>query len=374
MISVFEYLKYRQSKKKLNILYLSDKPLPKHILEFYKKDFNIFSTNFVDSKSNFVMNKKVINMINKPIPFFYKPFSLELVKCLFNKNFDVILSPGFESAHTLMAVLCKPFNRKELFIISETWYWPGTFGAKLLFPFVKFYVNKVEGVVLSVPGVKQIEFLKGLGVKNILKGFPLDLLPMYNFEAVPRKGLLKRKNKDKFIILYVGRIVPYKGLDFLIKSFAVFVKKHPEAVLKIVGPDKSGQYDGPNKNFPEYCRNLAKDLLPRNSYSFEGFQDPKKYYFEADVFVMPNVLKKRELVPVESFGWVVLEALHQKTPVVSSDAVGSSYNCVVQGENGYLFKNGDVDQFLECLDAVFNEYKNSKLIKTLEKRKGLSYF
>ena len=125
------------------------------------------------------------------------------------------------------------------------------------------------------------------------------------------------------IILFVGRIVPIKGIDKLLMAL-----NHLENIerlrLLVIGGDKKCQ-DEVNR-----LRRLSKSLKIESSVTFLGLVEQEKlpyFYSAADVCVFPS--------HYESFGLVALESLACGTPVVATD-VGGIRSVVRDGETGYI--------------------------------------
>lgn len=125
------------------------------------------------------------------------------------------------------------------------------------------------------------------------------------------------------IILFVGRIVPIKGIDKLFMAL-----NHLENIerlrLLVIGGDKNCQ-DEVNR-----LRRLSKSLKIESSVTFLGLVEQEKlpyFYSAADVCVFPS--------HYESFGLVALESLACGTPVVATD-VGGIRSVVRDGETGYI--------------------------------------
>jgi len=125
------------------------------------------------------------------------------------------------------------------------------------------------------------------------------------------------------IILFVGRIVPIKGIDKLLMAL-----NHLENIerlrLLVIGGDKNCQ-DEVNR-----LRRLSKSLKIESSVTFLGLVEQEKlpyFYSAADVCVFPS--------HYESFGLVALESLACGTPVVATD-VGGIRSVVRDGETGYI--------------------------------------
>jgi hypothetical protein len=141
--------------------------------------------------------------------------------------------------------------------------------------------------------------------------------------------------RDEFIILQLGRIVPRKGVDNVIRAAAVLRHEHGIRFrLLIVGGD--GEAPDPVAT-PELGRlmALAESLRIEDAVQFTGKRgrDQLRYYYNAaDVFVTTPWY--------EPFGITPLEAMACGTPVVGT-AVGGIKTTVVDGETGFLVPPND---------------------------------
>ena len=118
------------------------------------------------------------------------------------------------------------------------------------------------------------------------------------------RNVLKKENQENNI-LFVGRIIYYKGVAYLIKAMKEVVKEIPTAKLTIVG-------DGKLKNEME---KLTKDLKLDKNIQFTGQVSDdslQKYYYNSDIFVLPSIYKS------EAFGMVQLEAMMHEKPLIST--------------------------------------------------------
>ena len=127
------------------------------------------------------------------------------------------------------------------------------------------------------------------------------------------------------IILGVGRLVPQKGFDILLRAFASGARDMAGWRVEILG-------DGPLRR--ELAR-LAETLGIRERVVFHGrVADPFSHYARAAVFVLPSRF--------EGMPNVLLEAMASGLPPIVSDASPGPLEEVTDGENGLVVPAGDV--------------------------------
>jgi len=119
------------------------------------------------------------------------------------------------------------------------------------------------------------------------------------------------------IIIYVGRIVPLKGLDNVLKAMTHLERKR-RAKLLVIGGDEPGQAE------MQRLKSLFLGLVEQERLPF--------FYSAADISVVPSYH--------ESFGLVVLESLACGTPVVATK-VGCAESVIRHGETGYVVTDND---------------------------------
>jgi D-inositol-3-phosphate glycosyltransferase len=135
---------------------------------------------------------------------------------------------------------------------------------------------------------------------------------------------------DRRVILHVGRMVPRKGIETVIRGFASLLKEHQiAAILLIVG----GESDDPDPDkTPEIARlrAIAQEEGVDEHVTFFGRRgrDTLKYYYSAaDLFVTTPWY--------EPFGITPVEAMACGTPVIGSNVGGIKFT-VRDSETGYV--------------------------------------
>ena len=120
---------------------------------------------------------------------------------------------------------------------------------------------------------------------------------------------LERKNST-LRILCVGRFIPLKGINLLIKALHLLKKEHEDVKFSATLIGDGGEYF-------EYCKCLASHLALSGQINFAGRMkrtDIIRYYQEFDVFCFPSLK--------ESSGNVLLEAMSCGIPVIVAERGG----------------------------------------------------
>jgi len=140
-------------------------------------------------------------------------------------------------------------------------------------------------------------------------------------------------------VLFVGSLIPRKGLPFLIEAAEKIVKEYSETKFVIVG-------EGPLKN--RLLSNLETANLSGN-FTFLGNVKEDMLptlYNCADVFALPSIQ--------EGQGIVLLEAQASAKPVVAFD-VGGVNEAVRNGETGLLVKRGSSEELADALLKLLSD-------------------
>jgi glycosyltransferase involved in cell wall biosynthesis len=167
------------------------------------------------------------------------------------------------------------------------------------------------------------------------------------------------RTEQKKSIIFIGRFVPIKGLEYLIKAMDVIQKENENIYLTLVG-------DGNQRNFLE---DMVKKLHLGKKVIFKGIientQVPK-YLIQSDVFVLPSLS--------EGFPNVILEAMAAGLPIVTTN-VGGLAEIIKNGENGYVVEPKNPDQLArKLLDILQNNDLRSLMSRNnIDKAKQYSW-
>ena len=141
------------------------------------------------------------------------------------------------------------------------------------------------------------------------------------------------------IVLFVGSLIPRKGLPYLIESAKKIVKQRANTKFLIVG-------NGPLR---EQLDELLSTAGLLGNFTFLNKLDESQLmgiYNAADVFTLPSLQ--------EGQGIVLLEAQACGKPVVAF-GVGGVTEAVRDKETGYLYELGDVEGFADGILKLLND-------------------
>jgi glycosyltransferase involved in cell wall biosynthesis len=145
-------------------------------------------------------------------------------------------------------------------------------------------------------------------------------------------------------VLFLSRIHPKKGIDFLLRAWSNLHRSHPMWELVIAGPDESGHRAEMQK--------LARELrLERVFWHEPVFGEEKSdLYASGDLFVLPT--------HAENFGLVVGEALAHGVPVITTK--NAPWHGLEEHSCGWWIELSD--------RAMINALKEAMRLSTVQRR------
>ncbi len=143
--------------------------------------------------------------------------------------------------------------------------------------------------------------------------------------------------KDSYI-LFLARIVPEKGLDYLIDAWKL-VKKEISTDMKLV-------IAGGDSHSGDYFQSIVNKVKDDDSIIMTGFvqgQNLQELYSNAYLYVLPS--------DIEGMPMSLLEALSYGNVCLVSDI---PENVEVINEDCFVFKRGDVDRLRHQIKKIIN--------------------
>lgn len=150
----------------------------------------------------------------------------------------------------------------------------------------------------------------------------------------------------EFTACFVGRLVPEKALDMLIRAWDQTLSVDAKATLVLVGT-------GP---LQEDLKALVKEHDREHQIKFPGFVQDKSaiadYWRIADVGLLTS--------DFEGLSNALLEAMASAVPMIGS-RVSGNIDLIVPGETGWLFEPRHQDQLATCLAEAFDMDRSRRL-------------
>jgi len=261
-------------------------------------------------------NSDVLGGVNLTKYVLKKPHRWQagLSQKLAKRDYDAIILGGYDLPNLLVAWRYSLRSNTPYYLMNESYLaQPRSWWRRLLKgPLVRSICRQAAGGFPT--GILATEYLEHYGIaRDKMCKVPnvpdVDAYWKKAQELAPSRLDIRKALgfDDDPVILFVGRLVPFKQPDLLLKSFAALLKKQP-AKLVYLG-------HGPMlKNL----RSLAKSLGVDDRISFPGFVQPDKlprWYAAADLFVLPSF--------GETWSVVTIEALASGLPVVLTKLVGA---------------------------------------------------
>jgi len=138
----------------------------------------------------------------------------------------------------------------------------------------------------------------------------------------------EKYSTGEYVILFLGRLHPMKGPQYLIRALPEILARIPDTTLVLVGPDDQG--------YQPYLEKIAGDLNVSRNVRFTGpiydVDEKAQAYAACDVFCLPS--------GYEGTSQSVFQAMAQSKPVVATDVGGVPFQ-VEHGVEGLLVPYGD---------------------------------
>lgn len=211
-------------------------------------------------------------------------------------------------------------------------------------------LNHAESVICLSP--REEKNVRKFGVTAPTEVIP-NAVSTSLFETLPPKGKFISRHPElsgKFLISFLGRIDPRKGIRLLLEAFSEFKHYDPKAHLLLAGPQE-------NKVF---VHQLEKEIAARDlksSVSILGGiydEEKKEFLVDSNVFVLPS--------ETEAFSMALLEAMACGIPVIATRQ--SAFEDLYAKEAGILI-HYDKKELVEAMIRLSSD-------EWLAKRTGIS--
>ncbi len=215
-----------------------------------------------------------------------------------------------------------------------------------------------------IDGLVYHRYAKIICISKEVKNSLIKWLPTIKekIEIIPDGIPMNSESKDnsltkKYDVLFVGRLIRQKGINFLLEAVSILQKKYKKMIqVTIVG-------DGPSKK--ELIK-ICEELKIKDSVKFLGSQrDVDQIMRSSRVLVLPS--------RSEGFGLVLLEAMKNKLPIIATN-VGGIPEIVTNGQEGILVPKEDPKALADSINRVLeNSELRSQFIQNAYKKVQENY-
>jgi len=328
----------------------------------------IIVNNKENSKKTEIMNGVKVTRLPRYLDFFHAPFSKFPFGYIKKSRFDIIHlhvpNPWLELNLLLYFLF---YGKKEKLAVTYHADAPHyTIFHKLMdyfrtvfsYPLFRFYsdavlptssnyiqgschLRKLRGKITVVP--------IGINIKNLF-------IDKENLEKTKQKY---RINAGEKIILFNGRLVKYKGVEYLLDAISILNRKRNDFRLVVVG-------DG--DLFAELTNKAKKSGL--QNVIFTGYVDDNtmnSLRALSTIFVLPSINRG------EAFGICIIEAMYFKKPVITTNIKDSGVTFVnnglrmqnidnqdPKGKTGVIVEPKDPQQLAGAIDYLLSNPEKAK--------------
>lgn len=202
-------------------------------------------------------------------------------------------------------------------------------------PILRRVLDRVDVVLASSPNmVEHSPFLSAIADKCRVIPYGIDVGRYADTPELLARAEELRAGHSRPIVLFVGRLVYYKGPEVLVKAM-----RDVDADLVMIGR-------GPLR--PELEALVASTGIGDRVTFLDPIVDEElaAWYHAADIFCLPSVARS------EAYGLVQVEAHASGTPTVSTTLTTSVPFVNADGVTGLTVPPGDVAKLAEALEAL----------------------
>lgn len=215
-------------------------------------------------------------------------------------------------------------------------------------------IDRATKILGATPAhVDESEFTKQFGDKRYILPYTIDEKSLIITEQEKKKAeTIREQYRGKVLGFFIGRHVPYKGLEYLIKASKLIHDNNVHFLIAGTGEltDKlKEQANGDEK----------VEFIGRISDS-----DRRAYLYACDIFCFPSITRN------EGFGLALAEGMYYGKPAITFTIKGSGVNYVnLNGITGIECPNRDYKAYAEAIEKLAqNESLRTELGKNARQR------
>lgn len=202
----------------------------------------------------------------------------------------------------------------------------------------KWYLGMVDAHIYYTRESIQLISTYGIAPERIFisANSPDTDILLSTYEKVLQSPKILEPNPHR--IIHVGRLVKWKRVDLLIQSVAQLSKTYPQIELLVAG------YGPEEKALKELALKLG---VPQRVKFLGGIYDP---------FTLGQYLNESQIYILAGMGGLSInDAMCFAKPIICSVADGTEKQLVRDGENGYYFENGNLEDLVRKISQLLSD-------------------
>jgi len=230
--------------------------------------------------------------------------------------------------------------------------WPEAGRRAIYRAILRFIVGQMGSA--WVPGLASTHFLTARGAtpERIFQGaYCLDtprIIARARALDRQREGIRDRLDlgRDDIVFLFVGRLVPQRGIPQLLAAWSRLINHDPAYRLVIVGQGPG--YPWAERFVKEHGLTQVQFVAP------VPYDALPPYYAACDAYIQPSL--------DEPYSLSTAQAAASAKPMVVTDRVGAGADYVIEGKTGYVAEAGSVESLVQAVTAFDSDRDRMRIM------------
>lgn len=271
-----------------------------------------------------------LTRLSRDIFIFSTPMNFSIFRHIRNFEGDII---HLHEPNPIAALACLYGSRRKKIVVT---YHYDIVKQKLLFQFYKFIQYRILSradkiIVTSRNNMIYSGVLSRYTSKCAVIPLGIDINKFSPSDSVIMESEKIRNSYNTPLVLFVGRLTYYKGVEYLLKAVVGL-----NCTLLVIGKGEEEMR----------LREIAGNSP--NIFFLKNVEDVVPYYYASRVFVLPSVEKS------EAFGIVQLEAMACKLPVICTNLKSGVPEVQIHGETGLIVEPRDIAGLRKAIEFFMN--------------------
>jgi len=271
-----------------------------------------------------------------------------LIRELWQGNYHVYIKCILGRFALPITYLIARLKKKPFILWTGIWMRLKTPAHRILFPITRYIYRNSDAVVVYGEHVKRYLISEEVSPERIfVAAHAVDNEVYARVVTEKEKDILRKKlmiEREKKILLYLGRLEKVKGLPYLLEAFSLL--KRDDSVLVIAGTGSECLH----------LKLLARQKGIEEFVRFIGYVEPEDavvYYSVTWVYFLPSITLNTGKEP---WGLVINESFNQGVPVIVTNSVGAAAGGMVKnGINGFVIQEKNSIALSKALKKILDE-------------------